>query len=184
MFHKTVTGTFLIWAFAMFGCSMEHAPLVKQKKPSDALLFSGRDSLSTWALDSLHPVENTVLTNGQVIPVSVHLQATGNANYFVQLSANGKKFGSYKISTLQPPLSQVNASATISWLIKVKGKGKNEDIIVRLYQVEISEAGGTKVTTLMREIQRNFKVICHKKTFFLIRFFKEYVFCTCTPVNS
>ncbi|WP_183575788.1 hypothetical protein HDF18_17890 [Mucilaginibacter sp. X5P1] len=177
MFRKTLTGTILILTVAIFGCSLEHAPLIKQEKFENLPLSPGHDSLSTWALDTLRPVENTVLTDGQVSPVSVRMAASGTGNYFVQLWGNGKKFRPFKVSILQTPLSQAHFSGTIIWFVKVKGR--NEHIIVRLYRVEISEAGDTKVTTLMREIQRNFGVICNKKGFFIVRFFKEHIFCTC-----
>ena len=177
MFRKTVTGIALILSVAVFGCSLKHGPLIRQEKSKNFTLSAHPDSLSIFTLDTLRPVEKTVLTDGQISSMSVHLTASGAGNYFVQLWANGKKFRPFKIYILQTPSSQAYFSGTIIWFVKVKGR--NEQIIVRLYQIETSETGDTKVTTLVREIQRNFGVICNKKAFFVERFFKEHILCSC-----
>ena len=161
-----------------YGCSSLRAPLVIRSDLNGAAIPENGSSSATWALDSLRPGENTVLTDGQTIPISIDLAAVGDGIYLVQLSANGKPFRPFKLTMVKGP-GQIQFSGRITWFPKIRGK--SETIIVGLYRVEEIRSGKTEVTSLLKQFKRSYDVVCNEQACAITVFLKKHLFCSCKP---
>ena len=177
MLRKIISIVSILFSFIICGCSSERAPsFIKQEIQGLKLQASG-DSTATWALDSLRPAELTVLVHGQTNAVSVAMVATCSGNYRLELWANGKRFRAFKLLLIQTALSQTKFSGKVSWFLKVRGK--TETVIVRLYKIEEMPDGDTQIKTLLKEIKRNYNVVCNNHEPAIILFLQKHVFCSC-----
>lgn len=162
----------------MCGCSSERTPHVSRQGSQAVSLSDVHVAGGAWTLDSLRPVGETVLIDGQTTPISIDMTASGNGHYVLQLSANGKRFRPFLVRMQQGP-GQIDFSGQITWFLKAKGKSEN--IILGLYSIEETDAGKTEVTTLLKQFSRKYDVVCNEKKCAIILFFQKHLFCNCKP---
>ena len=137
-------------------CASLNTPRIFNQKPLITHNFPTNEAISTkWALDSLTPIENTVLARRRKVAVSCYMEAHGDGNYLLQLSSDRKIFKPLPY-ILNNAGGQIDFTAYISWYIKPKGK--TETISVTLYDIEKSKSGKTVVCTLIKQIRRTFDV--------------------------
>lgn len=168
------------FTFALSGCAVKLNPAATRMPTHETGALTDVGSTSVWKLNDLDPSEGIVLTDRQKTNVSVVLSASGTFNYFVTLSANNKAFGPF-IANVFSDSGETDLKVKVTW--PVKPKGKYEDIIVRLYRVTTSDSGQTKTVTLLEEITRRYDIICDRKKWWLIRFVRAHIFCSCRTVS-
>ena len=171
-----IVGTLVIEIMA--GCATR-LPHINKNKLQGAFFAASQDSTSRWALDTLKPAEEPALIQGFTIPVSIRFDASGNGNYELGLSANGKGFRPFKLEILQGP-GVADFSGTISWFLKVKGKKETENVTVSLFGIQKTATGKTEIKTLLKQFNRKYDVVCDKKTWRLLLFIKRHLgLCSC-----
>lgn len=168
----------------LWGCASSHAPqFISLHNSSKALSTKIFDS-SIWLLDSLKPTENTMFYRRRIAPISIHMDAHGEGNYILEISANEKKLSPFVltmtkgsdfakfgeragdtafISMLNNGSEEIDFSGKIIWYIKPKGRC--ESIIVALYSIERTDLCKTEVKTLLKQFHRRYNVKHRKRTF-------------------
>ena len=168
------------WYFLSFlvgGCVSGRPPSVIKHNTSMLSPGVSYTPAPTWTFENLKPDEKETLTDGTTIPFSVDLKGSGDAKYVVTFTSNRKELHP-SILEVKQGLGEIEFSETITWLVHLSGK--NETAIVALYRIEESESGKTQVRTLVKQIRRQYSVVCDKNKNIVILFLKElFDLCTC-----
>jgi hypothetical protein len=88
------------------------------------------------------------------------MQAAGSGNYAIRLWVNNKRFRQYKVRIIQGN-GDAYFSGNPTWFFRVKRKIEN--VTVGLYRIEETESGKTEVSTLLKEITRQYDAVCRVK---------------------
>jgi hypothetical protein len=142
---------------AACGCVSTRAPSVVRHRFTTPHTARADRPQSEWALDNLRPSESTVLVDGQTVPISIDMKVSGTSQYALTMSACRKTFHPFLIRTWQG-LGEIQFSGTVTWFLDVRGTCEN--VTVALYRIENSDSGKTKVKTLVKEIRREYPVVC------------------------
>jgi hypothetical protein len=179
MLRSTVIPVFLFFILTASACATRRAPVFTSQKPAVLAASHSIDSVSSWVLDSLRPDEQTVLTEGRTVAVSIHMRASGNGHYIVRLEANKKRFRPFDIEIARGP-GEDDFSGKMTWF--VKARKRNEDVVVSVYRIEDDDAGKAQKTVLLKQFKRRYAVVCDKhKSAITLLIKKLFRLCRCKP---
>jgi len=183
MSRGTIMAIYIFLVTLICGCASQHDAHVTRQSLPGIKFGATQDSSSKWALDTLAPKENTLLINGQTDSVSIHMAASGDGNYLLEMSANGKRFRPFKLKIAQG-LGKADFSEIDTWFVKIRGKRKSETVTVSLYGIEESASGKIEVRTLLKQFKRRYDVVCDNKQWKMLLFFERHLgFCSCKLVR-
>jgi hypothetical protein len=132
---------------------------------------------STWALGNLKPDESTILVQGKTIPFSVDMKVSGAAQYALTFSSDKKQLHPFLIRTIPGP-GEIEFSGTITWFQHVSGGSEN--VTIALYEIKRSKSSKTEVKTLVKQIRRNYLVVCNKNDYTIVLLIKKiFGICKC-----
>lgn len=153
------------------------APSACRHNTSIDVAVSPLDSSSTWGLANLQPDENTILIDGKTIPISIDIKTSGTSNYALTFSTNKDEFRPFLIQTTQGS-GEIDFSGTVTWFVDVRGT--SETVKMSLYHIDRSPSRNTEVKTLVRQITRNYQIVCDKNEFAVILMLKRlFGLCKC-----
>ena len=139
-----------------WSCASLNAPLVLRPKSTCILQPLNKSSSSTWDIDSLYPIEGTILNRRQNTLISTYVELKGEGQYLLQLSTTRKNYKPLCYLLVASETGQVELSANIKWYIKPKRDIEN--ISIALYRVDKSKSGKTETLTLLKQIRREYYV--------------------------
>jgi hypothetical protein len=150
--------------------TVETHDLIETENQLDAL-----NSDIKWEMKNLKPDEDETLVDGnlQQFSIDVHFRAehAARSNYVVFFKSDKKIYHPFKIDLLNAEGAQADFAATVTWY--AKACGKDQYISMNLYRVENYEPKLTKTTTLLKQIERKYRLICNRNEIFLVRLFKH-----------
>lgn len=161
---------------SLIGCAVKLPPTDRQMENPSVRHSKLGGTKSHWELDSLSPLEGTVLIDRRKTRFSIIWHGVGTYEYFISLSANNKVFRPFFVQVVAAN-GETSLKEKLIWQVKVKGK--REDIVIGLYGVSLSNSRQTKTITLLKEIHRGYDIICDGKKCWLIRFLRTHIFCSC-----
>lgn len=139
-----------------WSCASLNAPLALRPKSTCIIQPLNKISSSTWDIDSLYPIEGTILSRRHSTVISVFVELKGEGQYLLQLSTARKNYKPQCYLLVASESGQVELSANVKWYIKPKRKV--ESISIALYRVDKSKTGKTETLTLLKQIRREYDV--------------------------
>ena len=133
----------------------------------------------TWALEDLKPQEGTVLTDGTQVPFSIDVRLSGpvgNDKYTVEFATSHEKSHPFVVQTVGEA-GEIDYSSTTTWFTRVYGTG--ETVTAALYDIDQTVSGRTVTKTLLKQVTRNYTIICDEREFVVILEIKK-IFGLCT----
>ncbi|HEF4774601.1 hypothetical protein KTD26_26635 [Burkholderia multivorans] len=162
----------LIFLLCLGGCSTSNSSIAPTVVTHDRNQIENQSIAAgnggSWEMQNLTPIEGEVLVDGKLNPYSidVHFIDEGKRleKYSVFFKLNGKSYHPFSAALIGSE-GQADFSANVIWY--AKGCGRDQDVSMSLYRIE--EAGATKTTTLLKEVERRYRVVCNKDEFLLVR---------------
>ena len=164
--------------FIVCGCVSVRDAKVVRRHPADAAALASH--AAAWSLDNLSPAANTVLEQGDSIPVSIDMKAHGDGYYLLKLSATRNKFRPFVVDmNVENVGGSVDFSGQMTWFMRARRKSEN--VTISLYQIRTAGLNRAD-TSMLQQINRRYDVICNKKQGAFILFFKRlFLICKCKP---
>ncbi len=145
-----------------WSCASLNAPLAHRPKSTCIIQPLDKSSSSSWDIDSLNPIEGTILFRRHSTQISVFVELKGEGQYLLQLSTSRKNYKPLCYLLVASESGQVELTAEVKWFIKPKRDVEN--ISIALYRVDKSKSGKTETLTLLKQIRREYEVRRRRKT--------------------
>jgi len=169
MFWRAAT---LIFLMGLGGCSTLNSSIAPTVANHDWHQIESQSVAASnggsWEMENLMPAEGEVLVDGKLNSYSIDVHfidgGEGFEKYSVLFKLNKKAYHPFSVA-LTGGEGQADFSANVTWYSK--GCGRDQDVSMSLYRIE--ESGRTKTTTLLKEVERRYRVVCNKDEFSLVR---------------